>query len=134
LAAASRPAPLQPFLCGRIEPRRRQLGRLLRPGDGDRGVHHLEDLQAAWVINAATKTRTLLLGDRRTLRSLSCDPGQRLVGGGATGSDYQMYLLESRPVDTNDADRTPDAWQATIHNARQDGETFTVHVLCRDTP
>ena len=45
-----------------------------------------------------------------------------------------MYLLESRPVDTKDPGSAPDAWQATTHNARQDGETFTVHVLCRDTP
>lgn len=84
-----------------------------------------------WDIALRTKTVNLDLGDHGTGLA-RCRPHETLVGGGAGGSDFEMYLEQSRPVDTGDSDHAPDdAWRGSLTDSYQDGEQLTIAAVCR---
>lgn len=72
---------------------------------------------------APTDTGTTL-GDGTELKAASCDPGDRLLGGGTASVAAGSRVLDSYPSD-------PVTWTARIYPAAG-GDSFTVVVLCAD--
>jgi hypothetical protein len=59
-----------------------------------------------------------------TVGAVSCDPGQRVVGGGIKVDDVaNQFIIDSYP-------RGTDGWQGTVGNAGGSAPNFTVIVIC----
>jgi hypothetical protein len=68
-----------------------------------------------------------------------CDPGEKLVGGGANSTGFyadESYLSASGPSDGSDADQKPDdSWAAELSNDEDGGggaETLGVVAICTE--
>ena len=60
----------------------------------------------------------------RTVGSVVCDPGQRVVGGGIKVDDVgTQFIIDSFPLGTG-------GWQGTVENPGGATANFTVFVIC----
>jgi hypothetical protein len=64
-----------------------------------------------------------------------CQPGERLVGGGAKSASFNAWVVSSRPVkadgsDPADGEDDLNGWRAAAHNDTATATTFKIFAMC----
>jgi hypothetical protein len=64
-----------------------------------------------------------------------CQPGERLVGGGARSIGFNGWMVSSRPVKSDGSDPADGeddlaGWRAAAHNDTATATTFKVFAMC----
>jgi len=64
-----------------------------------------------------------------------CQPGERLIGGGARSILFDGWLVSSRPIKSDGADPADGqddltGWRAAVHNDSATASTFKIFAMC----